>query len=1704
MSLWEKLRRWIRLAAEERQRRDMQERLEMMCRGVKTMRVLEPRMMYDAAGFATALEATQDSSPPLDLPDSGHDIQDILDALLELPTVKPPTADFPTALLNPREIIFVDPHVRDYQTLINGVDSNAEVIILEADANGVEQIGAFLSHRTNVSTIHIVSHGGPGSLELGSERLSTDTLDSHTRALGAWSQGMTADADILIYGCDVARGEIGEIFVAGMAQLTGRDVAASTDATGKQERGGDWVLERSSGNIQSSIPMVFQNYDGILAAPIVTDANRIGFENVVMGFTLYDFNSHFFDGDGDSLSRIKIVSLPDHGILKLGDTTVNAGDEINATDLVRLVFTPDTEWTGTTSFDWNGSDGSLFAGTNATLTLTVTASDLYSHDIVLDGSLQSYVQAVGTESYFWSLFSGGWRNWNPFGNDAPTVVTFSYPTTVPNHIAGYLGDAGTFIAFNADQKAAFLSVVTDLSAFATINFTLVDDSVPGDMQVGTIDLYDSLTEHTSTMTHGVGGVPSYANGEFTALSGDLFMQNRDGFSDDMTPGGFAFKTMVHETGHAVGMKHPHDVRSESHPWDLAPNDETMLLSDDSRLFSDMSYTSAPNRYYLDGPGPGVTTYSYASRWNDEFQLYDIRLLQYLYGDNLTTRVGDNVYTWDVDPRMQDAIWDGGGTDLLDASNQTGTNLLDLRPGYFSSVGIVDPYAVLASDYSRNSTLMNLEGNIYNGTNNLVIAFGVTIENATGGANEDILNGNEVANVLTGGAGDDVLEGMAGADTLVGGVGLDTAAYRFSSAGVTVNLTTNSGTGGDAQGDSFDSIENVTGSGLDDDLTGDANVNVLRGGLGDDALDGAGGDDTLAGGNGVDTLTGGTGNDFLAGGSGGDTLHGGDGNDTLYGDGDSEAVPTWRDSVSKRIDGVDGGAGEAFGSNFKVVGDRMIMGGPGKVEIYHFDGSTWQFEARLEAPNLGGNDGHPYSVDLDGDFAIVGEAYNDNSGFTDYGAIFVFKRVGSDWNAHQEFHSPQLGNGFLYGSQVSIDGDHFVVNAPGEGTYGKIRIYQQSGADWSSGVSSKNWGKEGSVVAQSGDRFALAEPGDLYNEVENQGVIKVYDNAANTWTNLRHPERHTGLNFGSALAMDGDRIIVGSLPSGADAATRTLSGDAVILRWSADDARWIVEGRLEPDDLMDNDRFGGSVAISGDLAVVGAEGSESAYVFEWTGIAWVEREKLINPDGTNGDGYGAQVAISGTSILVGARGDDDGGTDAGAIYQHNRTLTSIAAYNGGDDTLEGGAGDDLLVGGTGTDTAVFAGMRHDFTVTWNGDGEATVSHLAGNLGTDTLTGIEMLQFDDQVIYNDGRPHLDLNGDLAGIDGTSLTFNENQGETVLAAELSLVDVNSTHLQGAQVTIRGNFQTGQDVLSFTNTGSICGSWNGDTGILTLTGSDTVANYEAALRSVTYLNSSDAPDTSDRTIRFSVQDGAQEAVPVETSISPVAINDPTMVLNGVANQTAVQGQPFTYQVAEDAFMDFDGDVLSWTVTQGDGSALPAWLDYHASTPTFFGTPGNADVGEWTIRVTATDTSGTSASDEFVIAVGNVNDAPTVARPIADRQTLEDAPFSFRIPSDTFADMDAATTLTYSATLADGSALPAWLSFDAGSQTFSGVPANADVGNVAVRVTANDGTAAVDDNFILAVVNTNDAPTVARPIADRQTLADGSALPVWLSFDAG
>lgn len=159
-------------------------------------------------------------------------------------------------------LIFIDTAVTGYDQLVAEWQVRGTIVLIDSSRDGVEQILTALAGRTNVSAIHIVSHGVEGEFNLGTTRVNLNSLigelASSFAAIGAH---LSSDADILLYGCDIGSGQAGQDLLDALAATTGADIAASTDDTGYTLRGGNWILENRLGVVENAV-LVAQDWQG--------------------------------------------------------------------------------------------------------------------------------------------------------------------------------------------------------------------------------------------------------------------------------------------------------------------------------------------------------------------------------------------------------------------------------------------------------------------------------------------------------------------------------------------------------------------------------------------------------------------------------------------------------------------------------------------------------------------------------------------------------------------------------------------------------------------------------------------------------------------------------------------------------------------------------------------------------------------------------------------------------------------------------------------------------------------------------------------------------------------------------------------------------------------------------------------------------------------------------------------------------------------------------------------------------------------------------------------------------------------------------------------------------------------------------------------------------------------------------------------------
>jgi VCBS repeat-containing protein len=198
-----------------------------------------------------------------------------------------------------QEIVFIDARLAGAAELLAGLRPEVEVVVLAPDGDGLAQIAAALDGRHGLTAIHVLAHGAPGGLSLGSGWVGGDSLQLNADDARRIGGALAPDGDLLIYGCAVASGPAGGLLLQSLATLTGADIAASTDATGAAALGGNWTLEASVGAVTTlslGLRSALADYAGLLAGTFVNAALTEFPSLTVPGRSVFAD----FDGDGDA------------------------------------------------------------------------------------------------------------------------------------------------------------------------------------------------------------------------------------------------------------------------------------------------------------------------------------------------------------------------------------------------------------------------------------------------------------------------------------------------------------------------------------------------------------------------------------------------------------------------------------------------------------------------------------------------------------------------------------------------------------------------------------------------------------------------------------------------------------------------------------------------------------------------------------------------------------------------------------------------------------------------------------------------------------------------------------------------------------------------------------------------------------------------------------------------------------------------------------------------------------------------------------------------------------------------------------------------------------------------------------------------------------------------------------------------------------
>ncbi|WP_150604369.1 M10 family metallopeptidase, partial [Pseudomonas fluorescens] len=500
-----------------------------------------------------------------------------------------------------------------------------------------------------------------------------------------------------------------------------------------------------------------------------------------------------------------------------------------------------------------------------------------------------------------SLLADDYWTGTPFHKSGtPTLLTYSFVTTNNSYFSRDYSPNNEYLngfTLSTAQENAVTSALNMWSSVADIQFTRVEESITnvGDLRFGGY----------------LGMDPKYVAWAYfpdkTPVAGDVWIGPQ---TNDPSPvkGSYDYLTFVHEIGHALGLKHPFE----------ASNDNRTILApalDDVR-YTVMSYND-----------------SYSYQPTSPMQL-DILAIQKLYGANTQWQSGNNFYNWAPDQSVFETIWDAGGVDVIDASNQLQAVRINLNEGAFSQIG---------KAFVKTDTMTSFnEG--------LAIAYGTKIENAYGSAFNDTLIGNDLSNLLN---------GMAGADTMTGGAGNDI--YVVDNIGDVVIETNSAPWEIDSVYASIDytltnNVENLT-------LQGSANLN--------------GTGNTLN-----NQIFGNSGNNILDGGFGADILAGGTGNDTYIVDHAGDVIFE-TSTLASEIDTVMASVSYVLSANVENItltgsGSTFAVGNSQNNLLTGNDGNNILDGGAGIDTMIGGKGNDTYGIDQSGEIALVQELANEGN------------------------------------------------------------------------------------------------------------------------------------------------------------------------------------------------------------------------------------------------------------------------------------------------------------------------------------------------------------------------------------------------------------------------------------------------------------------------------------------------------------------------------------------------------------------------------------------------------------------------------------------------------------------------------------------------------------------------------------------------------
>ena len=419
------------------------------------------------------------------------------------------------AVTTRNELVIVDTRVTDYETLLadilnqSGNDRHFSVVILDANQDGITQISDALKQYGNLDVLHLITHGESGTLLLGSSRLDAASLSDRASEISGWAPAFTDDADLLLYGCDVASDAKGEAFLITLSQLTGADVAASSDLTGNAALGGNWVLEFNNGTIETSVALsaaAQANWQGVLVAPVLLDT-KTPLVMLVQQVTVATPFAPPSGAWGDLVS-----SLVD---------TVDGNGRDNVSD-------PDGPAVGIAIISANSSNGTFYYSSNNGVSWTqVSLTVGPANALLLPADSQTRVYFQPNQNYIGYISNAlSIRAWD---QSAGAAYTYANTNTAPVNDASSSGQKLISVQVTASgNNAAPTATNKDAAETYTVDTTLnLIDIIVSDTDSGNVSVTLTLSDMSAgSLTTGTSGttISTFSSGTWSG-KGSLFDVN---------------------------------------------------------------------------------------------------------------------------------------------------------------------------------------------------------------------------------------------------------------------------------------------------------------------------------------------------------------------------------------------------------------------------------------------------------------------------------------------------------------------------------------------------------------------------------------------------------------------------------------------------------------------------------------------------------------------------------------------------------------------------------------------------------------------------------------------------------------------------------------------------------------------------------------------------------------------------------------------------------------------------------------------------------------------------------------------------------------------------------------------------------------------------------------------------------------------------